>query len=65
LNSSNNLSNIFHMFIIASFLLSMGGCGYKKSPYYQKEAPIGDKNVEFIVEDKKFPKNIDINESCE
>ncbi len=51
------------MFIIASFLLSLNGCGYKKAPYYQESIPKSDDNVEFIIEDRKFPlKN---NESCE
>jgi len=52
------------MFIIASFLLGLNGCGYKKQPYYQEDAPAGDENVKFIIKDKKFPKNIENNESC-
>ncbi len=31
------------------FLLVLSGCGYKAKPYYQKEAPESDKNVEFII----------------
>lgn len=53
------------MLIIASFLLSMSGCGYKKSPYYQENAPESDENVEFIIEDRKFQKSVENNESCE
>jgi len=52
------------MLIIASFLLSINGCGYKKSPYYQEAVPQSDENVKFIIEDRKFPSNIDNNESC-
>ena len=52
------------MFIIASFLLSLSGCGYKADPYYQKAAPASDENVEFILEKKVF-KVDDANESCE
>ena len=37
------------MLIIASFLLSFSGCGYKGDPYYLQKAPEGDKNVEFII----------------
>lgn len=53
------------MLIIASFLFSLGGCGYKKAPYYQESAPEGDENVEFIIEDRKFQKMKENNESCE
>ena len=52
------------MLIIASFLLSLSGCGYKKDPYYQKKAPEGDKNIEFILEKKK-PKCSQTDERCE
>ena len=51
------------MLIIASFLLSLGGCGYKANPYYQKVAPKGDDNVKFILEKKKI-KVEENNESC-
>ena len=51
LKQIKNLSAIFHMLIIAVFLLSFSGCGYKASPYYQDDAPKGDKNVEFIIKD--------------
>jgi len=37
------------MLIIASFLLSFSGCGYKDDPYYLKKAPQGDENVNFII----------------
>ena len=40
------------MLIIAVFLLVLSGCGYKANPYYQKEAPAGDENVEFIIENQ-------------
>ncbi|MFT5836317.1 MAG: hypothetical protein ACI9RG_001221 [Sulfurimonas sp.] len=33
------------------FVLSLNGCGYKKAPYYLEEAPVGDKNVEFIIKE--------------
>ena len=51
------------MLIIASFLLSLGGCGHKAAPYYQKSAPKGDENVEFILEKKQIPV-YENNESC-
>ena len=35
------------MLIIASFVLSFSGCGYKADPYYLEDAPQGDENVEF------------------
>ena len=50
------------MLIIASFLLSVSGCGYKAPPYYEKEVPKGDENVKFILKKKEF--NNDTNESC-
>jgi len=37
------------MLIITSFALSFSACGYKADPYYLKEAPKGDKNVEFHI----------------
>jgi len=55
------LTGIFHGVIIAIFLLSLSGCGYKAAPYYQEDAPSGDENVEFILEKKSF----DNNESCQ
>jgi predicted small lipoprotein YifL len=48
------------MLIIAIFLLSLSGCGYKASPYYKEKAPDADNNVKFIIKDKNF----DNNESC-
>ena len=42
------------MLIIASFLLSVSGCGYKAPPYYEQSAPKEDKNVKFIIQKKKF-----------
>jgi len=50
------------MLIIAGFLLSISGCGYKAPPYYEKEAPKGDENIKFIIKKKEF-KN-ENNESC-
>lgn len=52
------------MVIIAIFLLSINGCGYKAAPYYEKEAPEGDENVEFIIKDKEIVSDKN-NESCE
>jgi len=43
------------MLIIAVFLLSFSGCGYKASPYYQDDAPKGDKNIDFKI--KKIDNN--------
>lgn len=40
------------MFIIAMFLLGLGGCGYKADPFYTQDAPEGDENVEFIIKEK-------------
>ncbi|MBD3796682.1 MAG: hypothetical protein IE887_02885 [Campylobacterales bacterium] len=48
------------MLIITSFLLSVSGCGYKAAPYYEKDTPASDENVEFHIKEKKF----DTNESC-
>ena len=52
------------MLIIASFLFSFSGCGYKAPPYYEKSAPAEDDNVKFILEEQKFPIK-ENNESCE
>jgi len=60
LKRSNNLISIFHLAIIAMFLLSLSGCGYKADPYYLEEVPASDNNVKFII---KKPSN-DNNESC-
>jgi len=43
--------------IIASFLLSLSGCGYKAAPYYQEDAPKGDKNVAFHYKKRNFDNN--------
>ena len=56
-----NYFTIFHPFIIASLLLSISGCGYKGSPYYE-EVPVSDDNVKFILKKRTFDK--DNNESC-
>ena len=34
--------------IITIFLLSLGGCGYKKDPYLLQQEYVEDENVEFI-----------------
>ena len=44
---SNYFSSIFHLLIIAMFLLGLSGCGYKAPPIYLEDAPEGDENVEF------------------
>ncbi|MDA3909172.1 MAG: hypothetical protein PF437_08785 [Sulfurimonas sp.] len=46
-----NLSTVFHALIIAMFVLSVNGCGYKQAPYYQEVAPAGDDNVKFIIKE--------------
>ena len=51
LKQVKNLSAIFHMLIIAMFVLSFSGCGYKANPYLDQEAPEGDENVEFIIKE--------------
>jgi len=57
------LTSIFHIAIIAIFLLSLSGCGYKADPYYLEKAPTGDENIEFIIK-KPILKSHDNNESC-
>ena len=64
MNSRNNILHIFHLLIIASFLFSLSGCGYKAAPYYEKSAPKEDENVKFILKKKEFETN-DTNESCQ
>jgi len=49
------------MLIIASFLLSMNGCGYKAPPYYVNDENVSDSHVEFILQKKQSQEN---NESC-
>ena len=49
MNKINNLRSIFHLAIIAVFLLGFSGCGYKADPYYIEETPSGDKNIEFHI----------------
>ncbi|QOY53527.1 hypothetical protein HUE87_01885 [Candidatus Sulfurimonas marisnigri] len=49
MNRINNLTSVFHIAIIAMFLLSLSGCGYKADPYYLEEAPQSDENVKFII----------------
>jgi predicted small lipoprotein YifL len=64
LKQIKNITGIFHIAIIASFLLSLSACGYKAPPYYEKEAPKGDKNVEFHYKNRTFDTN-ETNESCQ
>ncbi len=52
------------MCIIAGFLLSLNACGYKAPPYYEEDAPKGDKNVEFHYKKKEFD-SLQNNESCQ
>ena len=54
---------MFHSFIIASFLLSLQACGYKKPPYYMQDAPVEDENVKFILKKREFTGE-ENNESC-
>ena len=48
LKRTNYLSSIFHVLIIAIFLLGINGCGYKGDPYYQEDVVQQDENVKFI-----------------
>ena len=64
LNRSKYVLSSFHILIIAIFLFSLSGCGYKAPPYYEEEAPQGDQNIEFIIKNKEIIKN-ENNESCE
>ena len=51
MKSSYYLSGIFHMLIIAMFLLGVSGCGYKADPFYMQEdssSALEDENVRFI-----------------
>lgn len=49
MNRVYNLSSVFHLVIIAMFLLSLSGCGYRADPYYLEDAPQGDNNIKFII----------------
>lgn len=53
LKKSNYFIGIFHLLIIAMFMLSVNGCGYKSAPYYEEEAPASDENVKFIIKEQK------------
>jgi len=64
LNRSKYILSSFHILIIAIFLFSLSACGYKAPPRYTVEAPQGDENVEFILNDKKVLKD-ENNESCQ
>jgi len=52
------------MFIIAIFLLSLSGCGYKADPYYEKSPPKSDENVQFFIK-KQQSKVDEKSESCQ
>jgi len=45
------------MIIIASFVLSLNGCGYKASPFYTQESALEDKNVKFIIKKQSEENN--------
>lgn len=51
LKNFKNFNAVVHLLIIATFVLSVSGCGYKKAPYYKEEAPKGDENVEFKIKE--------------
>ncbi len=57
-----NITSIFHILIIASFLLGLHGCGYKADPYYEENNALSDKNVQFIIQKKRVDDNI--SKSC-
>ncbi len=44
------------MLIVAIFLLGLSGCGYKADPYYQKDVPAADENVEFKIKNNESVK---------
>jgi len=44
--------------IIAIFLFSLNGCGYKAAPFYTKELPQSDENVNFILQEKPPLKDV-------
>jgi len=51
------LTSIFHGAIIAMFLLSLNGCGYKAAPFYKNQKVITkDKNVIFIQKSSESKK---------
>jgi predicted small lipoprotein YifL len=52
------------MLIIAIFLLSLSGCGFKAAPYYEVAPPKSDKNVDFFIKKKEFEVD-ENNESCQ
>ena len=60
---NNSFSGVFHMFIIAIFLLGLSGCGYKADPFYTEDAPAGDENVEFKLRKVNIENNE--NDTCE
>lgn len=49
LNRIYNLTGVFHMAIIAMFLLSLSGCGHRGNPYYTESEAHSDKNVKFFL----------------
>ena len=44
-----NLTSVFHIAIIAMFLLSLSGCGHRGAPYYLEQEAHSDKNVKFFL----------------
>ena len=40
------------MLIIAMFVLSLNGCGYKAPPYYLEEVSSVDEDIEFIIKSR-------------
>jgi hypothetical protein len=49
LNRIYNLVGGFHLIIIAMFLLSLSGCGYKDNPHYFDSEVKSDKSVKFFI----------------
>lgn len=47
LQKRDNVTGFFHTLIIAFILLNLGGCGYKKPPYYEEKI---DDNVNVVIE---------------
>lgn len=61
---NDSFTSIFHLLIIAMFLLGLHGCGYKAPPFYGEEEAVvvdSDENVEF----KLRKVNVENNASAE
>lgn len=43
----NQFGSIFHLLIIAIFLLGLGGCGYKADPFYNEQKIENESQVIF------------------